>query len=218
MLFVWFTAAKPSYFPSARALDLAMVKGLAPAYVLTYIGPTVCTVTGSDCSARAWTIAHAALPLSIRFCRQVASKWCTTVTGPEILYGNKDIRPFLNFLTGVGFLQVAISPTINVRTINRILSGYGKSVATDEAKIIVMDVAVLVFALFAYWDLRRISIINSADYREFLVGLAIASGVSPVTTLCILWATRERRWEEARARKTEDKEIRSDRKGQEPSR
>ena len=195
-----------------------MVKGLGPAYLLTYIGPTVCTVTGSDCSARAWTIAHAALPLSIRFCRQVASKWCTTVTGPEILYGNKDIQPFVNFLTGAGLLQVAISPIINFHTINRLLSGYGKSVATDEAKLIVVDVAVLVFAFFAYWDLRRISIITSPYYSEVLVGMAVASGVSPVTTLCILWAIRERRWEEARARKTEDKEIRSDRKGQEPSR
>lgn len=204
-LFVLLTAARPSYFPSARTLDLPMVKALFPAYLITYAAPTVYTAVAPESSAHAWKIAHAALPVALWLCGKVASLVSTTITGPETLYGKKDLQPLVNFFTGAGLLQVAALGVNNFNGLVHAIHVYsfGRPTTPTEESALTLDLVILFFIFFTYWDLRRVNVLTNIHYPELFTNIIVAFAISPATALGMLWATRERDWEEARAKKVE---------------
>ncbi|KAJ5155343.1 hypothetical protein N7492_008146 [Penicillium capsulatum] len=203
-IFILSTAAKQSYFPSARSLDLAMVKALPVAFLVTYVAPTVYTLNAVETSAQAWAIAHASLPVVLSICRRVASRVSAKIDGPELFYGKKDVLPLVTFFLGTAILQGGISRLIHPNGLAHTISWSGHAMGPTQAKAAILDIVILVFSLFSYWDLRRVNAITSAYYPELILGVVIALEVSPATTLGLLWAIRESQWEEARAKKNRD--------------
>lgn len=180
-----------------------MVKALFPAYLITYVAPTVHTIVAPESSVHVWAIAHAALPVVLWLCRKLAARVSTTIAGPESLYGNKDLQHLMKFFTGASILQGAASRLNNFNGLAHAIYWYGQPMTPTQATAVTLDLVILVFAAFSYWDLRRVNAITSFHYSELFLGIVIAFGVSPATTLGLLWVIRERHWEEARAKKVD---------------
>lgn len=91
-LFIYSTASSAYYFRSARALDIVMTTSIRPARVTIYSPVFIYTLWSPMFPTRAWTVAHATLPLTIRLFR----KWTTyrykgPISSPVLLWGVKDV-------------------------------------------------------------------------------------------------------------------------------
>lgn len=211
-LFIYLTAPEVFYYPSARALDIAMVTSIQWAWLATYVPVFAYTLWSPTFPNGWWTISHAALPVTSRLFRKWTAPRCKDSLGsPSLLWGAKDV-PFLsNFMKLLHVTQYLELTATKFSLWNMVLevyqNGFNSVVTVDCAKAMLLDSAIAVFCIFAYWDLRRIGASTSNFWLHVITGVLVAVAFSPATTLALLWGLREVQWSEARQRKDTVSEI-----------
>lgn len=207
-LFIHSTAPKAFYYPSIRALDMAMLMSIVYAYLVTYVPVFIYTCVSPAFPSKSWTIAHATLPLTIQLFRGWTAKRLTTkLRSPALLHGAEDVpllSTFMGFLYGIQAAGVSETEFHLVRRLSGIYYfGYRSTITGDVARAMLLDLAIGIFLIFAYWDLRRVGASVSNPWHLVAAGILISVLFSPAATLPLLWRLRERQWAEARKREME---------------
>lgn len=183
-----------------------MVSSIRWAWLTTYVPVFIYTLWSSTFPAWVWTIAHATLPLTIRLFRKwTAYRYNGSRPSPALLWGAKDVPllyHFMKFLHVTQYIGLTTTDFNTWKTLRAIYSNGYKSVITgDSAKAILLDTAIAIFCVFAYWDLRRVGASDSNFWLHGVFGVFLGAVFSPALALALLWGRREVQWSEARQKK-----------------
>lgn len=204
-LFIITTALKPFYFPAVRSIGPDVGLALWAGTLLTYgpvLGYSLWTATVSD---RFWMLSHAALPFLIRLSRKLLTRWLhAPPNSPARAYGEQDakhLRNFLRIIAWIPFVNLASYEYRPYHVLHDIYHfGYSEAVRGEVAKKMLLDVAIMVFIFFVFWDLRRVGVRSLSSWTWVVLAL----GLGPASALGELWGLREELWEEARRREPTD--------------
>lgn len=195
------TATKPFYYPSARALDLAMVQALIPSYLATYLPPLVCTFVFPTLSTKAWAISHVTLPFVVRLSKAIIERWSSIPVGPEVQYGDLDLPPLTRFLRLLWGVQIIVSLFPKTSLLDKAYHAFRQGGFNDFGgvlgELLLLESLVLIFLAFSVWDLRRVHPDNEGSLMQFF-RLSVAVLLSPTAALTWFWKDREISWEEGR--------------------
>ncbi|KAJ5137381.1 uncharacterized protein N7443_010326 [Penicillium atrosanguineum] len=204
-LFILATALQPFYFPAVRSIGPDVGLALWAGTLLTYgpvLGYSLWTSTVSD---RLWMFSHAVLPFVVRLSRKLLIRWLNaTRNSPARAYGEQDAKHLRNFIRMAAWIPFIKLASYGYRPDNVLHNiyhlGYSEAVRGEVAKKMLLDVAIVVFIFFVFWDLHRVGV-RSLSSCTWVV---LALGLGPATALGELWGQREELWEEARRRETVD--------------
>ena len=204
-LFIIATALKPFYFPAVRSIGPDVGLALWAGTLLTYgpvLGYSLWTATVSD---RFWMLSHAALPFLTRLSRKLLTRWLNApLNSPARAYGEQDakhLRNFLRMVAWIPFVKLASYEYRPYRVFHDIYHfGYSEAVRGEVAKKMLLDLAIVVFIFFVFWDLRRVGVRSLSSWTWVVLAL----GLGPASALGELWGLREELWEEARRREPID--------------
>lgn len=106
---------------------------------------------------------HAVLPLMIQLFRKFIVRWFTPPpTIPAKVYGEQDARHLRGFMRAATWMPFVKLTTYKYR-LHRVLydiydHGYCQVVTWDVAKKMPLDVALLEFIAFMFWDLLHVGV------------------------------------------------------------
>lgn len=189
-----------------------MVTSIRWAWLITYVPVFIYTLRTSTFPTWAWTIAHATLPLTTRLFRKwTAYRYKGPVSSPALLWGAKDVPLIASFMKVIHVTQYTELSTTDFNTWKTMLdiysNGYKSVVSGDSARAILLDCAITIFCIFAYWDLRRVGASSSKFWPHLFSGIFLGAVFSPAMTLALLWGHREVQWSEARQKKDTARDV-----------
>ncbi|KAJ5579532.1 uncharacterized protein N7459_005517 [Penicillium hispanicum] len=208
-LFIYLTGARPFYYPSARAVDLATVKALQPAYIATYALPTIYSFISSAFPTQMWMIAHAGFPVVVQVFRTLAAQRTPVAKGPRVSFGHQDSK-LSDILFNLRSAQQAalFLSAPDYRTITQLTHVYRHgsfgTLSSDEASTLLLAYIIAILGAFAYFDARRVGAWKGALWKDIPFGTLVTLAFSPTTALCLLWTAREANWTQARQRKPDE--------------
>jgi hypothetical protein len=206
-MFILATALKPFYFPAVRSVGPYVGPALWAGFILTYgpaFGYSFWTSTVSD---RFWMLSHAVLPFTVQFSKKVLTRWLNApLNSPAKAYGEHDAKHLRNFLRMATWISSVKLISYEYRFYSVLYEmydlGYSEVLRSDVAKKMLLDVAILVFILFVFWDLHRVGVRSLSSWTW----VVLAIGLGPATALGELWGLREELWEKARRREVADED------------
>jgi hypothetical protein len=206
-LFIMATTLKHFYFPSARRINLSVGLSLWPAFFLTYGLIFIYSLVAYTVSDQWWMLSHATLPLMIQLSRKLIARLLSPPPdSPGKVYGEQDarhLRSFMRMATWIPFIGLGSYKYRFYRILYDIYNlGYRQVVTGDATKKMLLDVAILLFIVFVFWDLHRVGIRVPDFWLNLAYGLFLTLGLGPAPALGELWGLREELWEKARKRET----------------
>lgn len=152
-----------------------------------------------------WQGAHALFPISIALFKRIRTKSASPAAKAELqLVGDQDIGLLASFQRLSSFLPALFSTVIACIFHPQYASFgsmyYNGKAFGDSAKIMSMNVSIVIIMLFALWDLRRVHATDLGVVRGAILILLLSLVLTPAGALLQLWVYRETKWQQGRQR------------------
>lgn len=99
-----------------------------------------------------------------------------------------------SFLFVPQFLSSRLVGTFLSRVMLVLQSDQADTISRTTLEITCLEIGALVFLIFAWWDLRRVSGNSRSVLGDLLLGVPLVLLASPTTALMLFWGTREVEW------------------------
>ncbi|OQD90577.1 hypothetical protein PENANT_c001G05962 [Penicillium antarcticum] len=209
-LYVWVSGDRLFYYPTPMAIEHSAGRAMAFAYLFTYFPTAGFTIWKPEFMSTTWAAAHIMFPIVTScLCKWIAQHSHAANRRKPGVFDNKYIWPVYSVLLVNMFLSIVALLTFR----SDLYQLYGRAlmestIERDEASIVSIDWAILIFMVFSLWEFKRVNISAKGVFEGIIWIVAATFSMTPSLILMNNWIGREKRWERARqASYTENKKT-----------
>jgi hypothetical protein len=187
-------------------VDVDVAKAIMPAYCAIYGSAYLYTWRYSTSFPTwLWQGAHVLFPISIALFKRIRTKSSSPAAKAKMqLLGDQEIGLLAPFQRISAFFpSVFTFVTASIFLPERPTVGsmyYNGEAFGGAAKIMSMNVSIVIIMLFALWDLRRVHATDLGFVRGAILIILLSLALTPAGALRQLWVDRETQWQQGRQR------------------